>query len=320
MVVPRAPAAGRGIPTAGKGTPDRFAALLDALARADVASGFAGFAALCAARPPDPRFATWLRTAMLAAAPAGESGEEGAPALAADVAAARADPAASHRLFIRAAWGAGHPDCALAAGREALRQAPDEAATLFLLCALLLKRGDGAAQDVLQTALTRFPQPSRGWTEIGAILLAAGQREGALVCFGRGLPSVALAMRRGLLARELGHLKTAQAAFTEAARLDPHSTRALFLLGLSAQDRRDPGTAAAAYRAALALDDRLAEAAVNLGTVLQETGDLEGARAAYARGLALRPDTFGRIAQALTTSPKGELWLDLAALRRSLGA
>jgi hypothetical protein len=36
------------------------------------------------------------------------------------------------------------------------------------------------------------------------------------------------------------------------------------------------------------------------------------------RAIALMPSAFGRVAQALTTSPKGELWLDLTALRAHL--
>ena len=94
--------------------------------------------------------------------------------------------------------------------------------------------------------------------------------------------------------------------------------RAWFLLGVSSADAGRRDAAAAAYRRALAIEPTLAEAAVNLGTLLQESGDLAGAKAAYGEALRLRPDTFGRIAQAMTTSPKGELWLDLGALRQDL--
>ena len=76
--------------------------------------------------------------------------------------------------------------------------------------------------------------------------------------------------------------------------------------------------AAAAYEAVLRLDPDRAEAALNLGTVRQEAGDLPGAKAAYARAVRSRPDSFGRIAQALPAAPKGELWLDLRALRQDL--
>ena len=75
----------------------------------------------------------------------------------------------------------------------------------------------------------------------------------------------------------------------------------------------------AAYRKALEKKPDHAEAALNLGTVLQETGDLDGAMRAYAAAYRLRPDMFGTIAMALTSAPHGRLWLDEAALRRSLG-
>jgi len=40
---------------------------------------------------------------------------------------------------------------------------------------------------------------------------------------------------------------------------------------------------------------------------------------AYAQAYRLRPQSFGTIAMALTSAPHGRLWLDEAALRRSLG-
>ena len=62
------------------------------------------------------------------------------------------------------------------------------------------------------------------------------------------------------------------------------------------------------------------EAAVNLGIALQRLGDLPAALDAYRDGLRIRPDTLGRIAQALTAAGTGMLVLDPAALRRMLGA
>ncbi len=57
---------------------------------------------------------------------------------------------------------------------------------------------------------------------------------------------------------------------------------------------------------------------MNLGTVLQEMGDLAAAKRAYGAAVRHRANTFGRVSQALTASPKGELWLDLGRLRRDL--
>jgi len=51
---------------------------------------------------------------------------------------------------------------------------------------------------------------------------------------------------------------------------------------------------------------------------LQELGNLAAAKQAYGRAMKLMPAAFGRIAQALTTAPKGELWMDLGALRAHL--
>jgi hypothetical protein len=45
---------------------------------------------------------------------------------------------------------------------------------------------------------------------------------------------------------------------------------------------------------------------------------MTAAKTAYRLALTLRPDTFGRVAQALAAAPTGEVWLDLAALRHSL--
>lgn len=221
-------------------------------------------------------------------------------------------------LVSRAAALAGSATAAIAALREAVQRAPDRPEPRFLLCALLLGRGVPEAGTLLGACLARFPEPSAGWVEIGDVLLDKGQKAAALICLGRGMPEAGLSIRCGLLARDLGRRAEARDAFAEAARRDPASPRALFLLGTAAQDLRDYPAAAAAYRAVLRLDPERAEAAVNLGTVLQETGDLAGAKAAYARAVRSRPESFARVAQALPSAPKGELWLDLGALRRSL--
>lgn len=220
--------------------------------------------------------------------------------------------------LVRAAFGSGYHLSAVAALREAVQRRPEQGEAHFLLCALLLKQGDPDAGALLHTCLARFPEPSAGWVEIGDVLLDKGQKAAALICLGRGVPEAGLSMRCGLLARDLGRLAEARDAFADAARRDPASTRALFLLGTAAQDLHDLAAAAAAYRAVLRLDPDRAEAAVNLGTVLQEAGDLAGAKAAYARAVRTRPDSFARVAQALPSAPKGELWLDLGALRRHL--
>lgn len=218
----------------------------------------------------------------------------------------------------RAQFSSGSTQSAISALRDAVRRAPARPEPALLLCSFLIRLGDPDAQPLLDRCLVLAPRGSSGWGDVGEAFLAKKQIAAALVCFGRGVPDAKLFIRCGLLARELGQSAEAVTAFEQAVRLDPRSTRAWFLLGNSAQDAGDPGSAAAAYREVLRLDSSIAEAAVNLGMILQETGDLKGAKDSYAQAMQIRPDTFGRIAQALPAAPRGELWLDLGALRRSL--
>ena len=173
----------------------------------------------------------------------------------------------------------------------------------------------------MQRLAARFPRESAGWEDVARSLLAVGRREAAAAALaeaGRAAPSFRPVFNRGLILKDLGQAEEAAGAFAEAVRHDAGVARAWFLLGVSSADAGLSDAAAEAYRRALAIEPSLAEAAVNLGTLLQESRDLAGAKAAYGEALRLRPDTFGRIAQAMTTSPKGELWLDLEALRRDL--
>ena len=77
---------------------------------------------------------------------------------------------------------------------------------------------------------------------------------------------------------------------------------------------------AQAFRAALASRPEYHEAEFNLAVVLQEGGDMEGALDHYARAWRLRPESFGRIAQALVSPAVGRLWLQPGALERDLAA
>ena len=210
---------------------------------------------------------------------------------------------------------------AVSAFAAATKAAPERAEPAFLLCAALVETRDPAADPLLQGLAARFPRESAGWEDVARSLLGVGRPAAAAACLaeaGRAVPSFRPAFNRGLIFKDLGRAEEAAEAFAEAVRHDAGVARAWFLLGVSSADAGRRDAAAAAYRRALAIEPTLAEAAVNLGTLLQESGDLAGAKAAYGEALRLRPDTFGRIAQAMTTSPKGELWLDLAALRRDL--
>ena len=102
-----------------------------------------------------------------------------------------------------------------------------------------------------------------------------------------------------------------------AARV--HEAQIFYTLGLVFDDLRDWPAAISAYRRCVQLQLDMPEGHVNLGLALQQIGELALAVGCYREAMRLRSDTFGRIAQALPSTPKGVLWLDTRKLRRSLG-
>jgi tetratricopeptide (TPR) repeat protein len=254
-----------------------------------------------------------------------------------------------------AARAAGDLDGALQFFREAAQCAPERADAAFKTCIALLERGDPEANDALQDLLRRFPNDAEGWHDIGVTLHRAGKFEAALVAFthapevvqnprhemaraaslqalgrlgeaadvlrkaGSLVPDnadVALQLARCL--HKLGELAAARAELERILAASAASANLWFAYGLICQDSHDPTTAITAYRRALDLSPELAEVHVNLGICLQLTGDIAAAKASFGRAMRLRADTFGRIAQALSAAPHGELWLDSERLRQSL--
>jgi tetratricopeptide (TPR) repeat protein len=331
------------------------AALTDVLALLRAGDAAAAAAACAELLERDPREPALHQLAATIALQRGEVDE--AAHWAGSAVALRPDHAPTLVLAGRVARGSGKPAHALELFDRAMQADPGRPEAAFLACVCRLEQGDARAQELLAFCLKTFPDDAPGWTAVGAALQELRQPEAALAALTRAAraePSVERHLRRGaaltalgraaeaaeafaaglaldpsryeaalqwgLALRQSGNLAGARAALERAAALDPRAARGLFALGLTAQDQRDWPAAARAYRAALAGDPDLAEAAVNLGVVLQESGDLDAAKDAYRRALALRADAFGRIAQALTTAPRGELWLDHRALRQSLTA
>ncbi len=270
--------------------------------------------------------------------------------------ALRPDHVPTMLLAARAARLCGKRDEALPLLRQALARSPDRAEAAFLLCVTLLELGDSKANDMLQHLLERFPDDAVGWQLIGSTLESADKPEAALIAYARAAliaPSVTMHLRCGgilevlerpvealvayrkasalapenalaqlrlaLCLKQTRDTDAAAAAFQKALELDASLARAWFELGLIEQDRGDLVAAIAMYQRALELKPQLTEAAVNLGICRQSRGDLAGAKRAYGAALQARQDSFGRIAQALSCAPVGEVWLDHDALRRSLG-
>jgi tetratricopeptide (TPR) repeat protein len=200
--------------------------------------------------------------------------------------AKRPENAAAHLLAARIARAAGDFDAALTHLDQAIAIAPQREA--FLEKARTLDQaGRPGAREAWRAILEVIPQNTEAMARLGRLTWEDGDHASAVSL-----------------------LERATAADAPAP--------VWFDLGLARQDSRDYDKAVTAYRKALEIKPDYAEAALNLGVVLQELGDLDGAMRAYAEAYRLRPQMFGTIAMALTSAPHGRLWLDEAALRRSL--
>ncbi len=235
--------------------------------------------------------------------------------------ATRPDHAATLVVAAFAARDQGHLELALSRFRRAAACDParPDAAFGAAVAAISLRLDEPSA--AIDDLSRQFPNHAAGWMEIGSLMERGRRWNLAARAFGHAVriqPSAKLCLRLGSALQASGQRGEAATLYQQAIRLDPASQEAWFKLGLALQDGRQPGRAAEAYRNALALCPDLAEAEANLGVVLQDMGDLVAAKQAYGRAINLRPSTFGRIAQALTTAPKGELWMDPAALRDHL--
>jgi len=240
--------------------------------------------------------------------------------------------------------------------QQAVKQSPGAAEPAYLFASMLFELGHPSTKVALGYLLELHPRHGPGWYLSGRQSLAHGEHERALEAFGHaiaideamdqahfqrantlqalGRDDAALDAFRtalqlaphvmeihfnyGLLLHKTGALDAAAAALRACTRLSPPYADAWYNLGLVQQDQRLHMEAAASFRAALTHRPGYAEAAVNLGIVLQEAGDVNAAKQAYGQALTLQPSAFGRIAQALTGGGRGELWLDLAALRAHL--
>ena len=257
----------------------------------------------------------------------------------------------------RATRAAGDGARALPLFREAAQYAPERADAAFLTCIVLLELGDPDANNALHDLLRRFPKNAEGWHEIGIVLHKARKFEAALIAFTRAAETAQnprYEIARATSLRELGRFGEANDLLRMArsrwpgnaditlqlalglhrhgelaaarAELEPilaseaANANTWFAYGLICQDSHDLAAAIAAYRRTLELSPELAEAHVNLGICLQRTGDIAAAKTMFGRAVQLRPDSFGRIAQALSAEPRGELWLDPERLRRSLAS
>lgn len=200
----------------------------------------------------------------------------------------------------------------------ALQAEPARAEAAFMTCVTRLERGDPTAREMLNRLMRDFPEEADGWFEIGLSLQRAEKLDAALAAFARAHRRAESHLRRGVILQQRGDAHAAVTAYEAAIAIDPSLAEAWFRRGLLYQDRGEPDRAMDAYRQALTHRPNLAEAAVNLGFLQQDAGDLAAAFTSYRQALHARPDSFGRIAQGISASPHGQMWLDLGKLRQRL--
>ncbi len=145
------------------------------------------------------------------------------------------------------------------------------------------------------------------------------------------LPSLRLAARAwyevGRIRQERSDAQGALEALERAVAHAQDLAPAWFALALVHEDLGQLDNARASLERLLKLEPGNPEALVNLGLLLQQAGDIDAAMQRYALAYAQRPDTIGRIANALASLPTGRLWLrlddlkaELAGLRPASGA
>lgn len=133
-------------------------------------------------------------------------------------------------------------------------------------------------------------------------------------------PHPALDQLMAVLCQERGEAAAARRHIARSLAARPGHVPSLMVAALAAQDERDLAAAEDALEQVLRLQPEHVAAAVNLGIVHLQQGRLEDAMARFGAAWKRRPETFGRIANALASEPTGALWLDAAALKAALSA
>ncbi|ESX60083.1 hypothetical protein X760_18110 [Mesorhizobium sp. LSHC422A00] len=230
------------------------------------------------------------------------------------------DPALCHLLAAVLFAEADLPE-ARARIEASLATRPDNAPALILACRIARAEGRFEAAFQFLDRAARLSSQAEMLVERARTFDQAGDAPAAsaswTLVLQRDPKSGEAAARLGRLAWQRRAAVEAEGLLERAVAGGGHPS-AWFDLGLVRQDMRKFGSAAQAYRRVLEMSPAPREAAVNLGVVLQETGDLDEAMAAYSLAYGLSSSTFSVIAMALTSAPRGRLWLDQKALRRSL--
>lgn len=189
----------------------------------------------------------------------------------------------------------GRHDEAITATRDAVRQAPDQAAPLVALGdRLFAARRMVEAEDAYRNALQLCPEDADLWFRFAVILANLRRAAEAAEAYRRTLalkPDNGEACNNlGLLLVGMDRAGEAEAAYRHALELQPDYADAHNNLGVLLQGQGRPAEAEAAYRGAIAAKPDFARAWSNLGLLLDDQARFEDAETVQLRALSLEPD------------------------------
>jgi len=194
-----------------------------------------------------------------------------------------------------ACFAQGNLEAAVAACREVIRLAPDDAATHCNLGTALSRLGklDGAVA-AYHEALRIKPDYAKAHGCLGTALYEQSKHEAAVAAYRVALrinPDDATThCNLGTALSQLGKLDEAVAAYHEALRIKPDYAKAHRFLGTALYDQGKHEAAVAACRVALRINPDDATAHCNLGAALAGQGKLREAVAAFGEALRLKQD------------------------------
>lgn len=191
--------------------------------------------------------------------------------------------------------GQGRHDEAIAATRDAVRLAPDQATpSVALGDRLFAARRMVEAGDAYRHALQLRPEDADLWFRLGGVLAGLQRGTDAIKAFRRTLVlqpgNVEAGNNLGLLLFGMGRAGEAEETYRRALELQPDYADAHNNLGVLLKEQGRVAEAEAAYRSAIVAKPDFTRAWSNLGLLLDDQTRFEEAEAVHLRALSLEPD------------------------------
>ena len=221
-------------------------------------------------------------------------------------------PAILRRAF--AFHTAGRTRQALGLYRRILAAQPNHAEALNHAGIAAFQLGDTADAVELLRAASRLPGNAEAHNNLGTVLQASDDLDGAVASYRRALEidsgNAEAHKNLGIALHKSGDPDAAAAACRRALAIDPGFAGAHNALGVALEAADDLDGAVAAYRRAVEIEPGFVGAHCNLGSVLKAAGEFDAAGAAYRRAIEVKPDlaeAYQHLAGLKTfTAPDGD--------------